>query len=97
MIYSNFVGILNKYAGNTAVIKNVQSLFANGNKLNLLAINKTALTSFQSLSASLQDLKSMRDSLQGGTKKQIINHLHQAFAKDNIKYEFVFTIDKPFT
>ena len=31
------------------------------------------------------------------TKKQIISTLQKAFAKDNIKYEFVFTIDKPFT
>ena len=31
------------------------------------------------------------------TKKQIINTLHKALSKDGIKYEFIFTIDKPFT
>lgn len=31
------------------------------------------------------------------TKKQITNTLQKALAKDGVKYEFVFTIDKPFT
>ncbi len=30
------------------------------------------------------------------TKKQITAKLQQAFAKDKVKYEFIFTIDKPF-
>lgn len=85
--------LLNKYAGNTTVIKNVQNLFTNGNKLNLLAINKTALTSFQSLSASLQDLKSMRDGLQGGTKKQIVNRKGKTVSYSSYIYplHFLFT------
>ena len=31
------------------------------------------------------------------TKKQIIKHLEKAFENDETKFEFVFTIDKPFT
>lgn len=31
------------------------------------------------------------------TKKQISTHLQKALAGDNVKYEFIFTIDKPFT
>ena len=45
--YMNY--ILNQYQGDKKTLSNINSLFSTGNKLNLLAINKTALTSFNTL------------------------------------------------
>lgn len=89
--YINF--LLEKYTGNEKVINNIKNVFNNGDKLNLLAINKTALTSFQSLSNSLQELKAMRDSLQGGVRKKVFNKKGKTISYSSYIYplHFLFT------
>lgn len=62
--YMNY--ILSRYKKDTTALKNINSLFRTGNGLNLLAINKTALTAFESLKSRVSQLENIREQLQSG-------------------------------
>lgn len=70
--YMNY--ILNKYKGNTSALQNINSLFKTANGLNLLAINKTALTAFESLKTREQQLEKIRSQLQSGNANGTVDY-----------------------
>ena len=64
-LYIDF--ILNKYKNDDKALKNIQTLFKNDNQLSLLAINQTALTSYQSLKTKINQLEQESKALKAGT------------------------------
>ena len=70
--YLNYV--LSKYQGDTNIKTNIDSLFKTANGLNLLAINKTALTAFNSLNDRVTQLEKIKNSLQGGNASGVVEY-----------------------
>ena len=70
--YLNYV--LSKYQGDTNIKTNINSLFKTANGLNLLAINKTALTAFNSLNDRVTQLEKIKNSLQGGNASGAVEY-----------------------
>ena len=64
-MYMNF--ILDKYTNDSKTLDNIKSLFQENGGLSLLAINKTALTSYESLKNKVKQLEDERQALQSGT------------------------------
>lgn len=62
--YLNY--ILEKAKGNSKATASINSLFKTSNGLNLLAINQTALTAFQTLKTRVSQLEKIKNSLQSG-------------------------------
>lgn len=60
--------IYNKYKGDKKITANLNSLFSIAGKLNLLAINQTALTSFDTLTKKLNLLEGASASLKSSKK-----------------------------
>lgn len=85
--------ILQQSQNSQTVESNINSLFSNGDNLNLLQINSTAMTSFKSLSEAVKALDQLKTTLQNGgdmsgtvtyknqtvSYKSIIYSLHQLF------------------
>lgn len=69
-----FSYLLSKYQNNTNVLNNVNNLFSVGNSLSLLAINKTALTSFDSLKQRVVQLENAKKSLKANGKNETLNY-----------------------
>lgn len=70
--YLNYV--LSKYQRDTNIKANINSLFKTANGLNLLAINKTALTAFNSLNDRVAQLEKIKNSLQGGNASGTVEY-----------------------
>lgn len=66
--------ILDRYKGNSSALNNINTLFKTANGLNLLAINKTALTAFESLKIREQQLEKIKVQLQSGEATGTIEH-----------------------
>ena len=69
--YMNY--ILSRYKKDTTALKNINSLFRTGNGLNLLAINKTALTAFESLKSRVSQLENIKEQLQSGNATGMVD------------------------
>lgn len=85
--------LLNEYKGQKNAINNINLLFKNGNQLNLLAINKTALTSYQSLKTRVELLEKERDALKAGVAKGKILYKDKMIDYSSFIYatHFLFT------
>ena len=70
--YMNY--ILSRYKKDTTALKNINSLFRTGNGLNLLAINKTALTAFESLKSRVSQLENIKEQLQSGNATGTVDY-----------------------
>ncbi|MGN0992900.1 MAG: hypothetical protein ACI4PE_03175 [Bacilli bacterium] len=62
--YMNY--ILSKYKNNSSIISNINTLFQTENGLNLLAINKTALSAFNTLRQRVKNLENIKKQIQSG-------------------------------
>ena len=82
--YFNY--ILSKYQGNDNIRNNINNLFSVSNTLNLLAINKTALTSYQSLKQKLKQLQDARKSLKASGKNNTIVYNNKAVSYSSFIY-----------
>lgn len=82
--YFNF--ILSKYKNNTNITSNITNLFSIGNTLNLLAINKTALTSYQSLKQKLKQLQNAKKSLKASGKNETIVYNNKTVSYSSFIY-----------
>ena len=78
--------ILDQYQGDAKTLANINSLFSMGNKLNLLAINKTAITSFQTLKERVSQLEAARNSLKVGSKPKRVQYKNKTFSYDSLIY-----------
>lgn len=78
--------ILDQYQGDTKALANINSLFSMGNKLNLLAINKTAITSFQTLKERVSQLEAARNSLKVGSKPERVQYKNKTLSYDSLIY-----------
>lgn len=78
--------ILDQYQGDTKALANINSLFSTGNKLNLLAINKTALTSFDTLKERVGQLESASGSLKSGRKPARVQYKNKTVSYDSLIY-----------
>ena len=78
--------ILDQYQGDAKTLANINSLFSMGNKLNLLAINKTAITSFQTLKERVSQLEAARNSLKVGSKPERVQYKNKTFSYDSLIY-----------
>ena len=82
--------ILDKYQGDKKAITNINSLFLTGNKLNLLAINKTALTSFETLKERVGQLEAASSSLKVGSKPARVQYKNKTVSYDSLIYPMHF-------
>ena len=78
--------ILDQYQGDSKALTNINSLFSTGNKLNLLAINKTALTSFNTLKERVGQLESASNSLKSGRKPARVQYKNKTMTYDSLIY-----------
>lgn len=78
--------ILEQYQGDSKALANINSLFSTGNKLNLLAINKTALTSFDTLKERVGQLESASGSLKSGRKPARVQYKNKTVSYDSLIY-----------
>lgn len=78
--------ILEQYQGDSKALANINSLFSTGNKLNLLAINKTALTSFDTLKERVGQLESASSSLKSGRKPARVQYKNKTVSYDSLIY-----------
>ena len=84
--------ILSKYESNSNVKNNINKIFSTNNQLNLLAINKTSLTSYNNLSKKIKILEDARDSLGATKKKGTINYN----GKSKTYSSFIYSLSQPF-
>ena len=82
--------ILDLYQGDPKATANINSLFSTGNKLNLLAINKTALTSFDTLKERVSQLESASNSLRAGSKPAKVQYKNKIVSYDSLIYPMHF-------
>ena len=78
--------ILEQYQGDSKALANINSLFSTGNKLNLLAINKTALTSFDTLKERVGQLENASGSLKSGRKPARVQYKNKTISYDSLIY-----------
>ena len=78
--------ILEQYQGDSKALANINSLFSTGNKLNLLAINKTALTSFDTLKERVGQLENASGSLKSGRKPARVQYKNKTVSYDSLIY-----------
>lgn len=78
--------ILNLYQGDKKTVANINSLFSIGDKLNLLAINKTALTSFETLKERVAQLEAASSSLKAGSKPARVQYKNKTVSYDSLIY-----------
>lgn len=78
--------ILDQYQGDAKALANINSLFSTGNKLNLLVINKTALTSFDTLKERVGQLESASGSLKSGRKPARVQYKNKTVSYDSLIY-----------
>lgn len=91
-MYMNF--ILDKYTNDTKATDNIKTLFKNNDGLSLLAINKTALTSYESLKNKIAQLEMEKQKLQAGTATgKILNKDGKMISYSSFIYpmHFLFT------
>ena len=86
--YMNY--ILNQYQDDKKTLSNINSLFSTGNKLNLLAINKTALTSFNTLVERMQQLEGASNSLKAGKKLGKVRYKNKMITYESLIYPMHF-------
>lgn len=78
--------ILKKYDGDEQTKSKINSLYLKGNQLSLIAINKSALTSFQTLQDRLKQLKRVEKSLKSGRKPATITYNKRNYNYQSLIY-----------
>lgn len=78
--------ILDLYKGDKKTISNINNLFSTGNKLNLLSINKTALTSFNTLKEKVIQLETISNSLKIKPKSEKIKYKNKVINYESLIY-----------
>lgn len=82
--------ILEQYQGNSKAKANINNLFSINGKLNLLAINKTAITSFESLKTRVKQLESASNSLKAGTEPAMVEYKGRTVSYNSLIYPMHF-------
>ena len=82
--------IFDKYQKDTKATANIKSLFTTANGYNLLAINKTALTSFQTLRDRVDQLSKASSSLKAGIKPEKVEYKGKMVTYDSLIYPMHF-------
>lgn len=78
--------LLSLYENNSKVQNNIKNLYSVGDKLNLLAINQTALTSFQSLNTRIEQLENARNALISGDKDYTVQYKDKSISYKSLIY-----------